>query len=148
MTRWFAICLAALMPVIAASQEAETATPVATILPAGDLEPDAFLWTNRLVVVFADTPADPRFGEQIEKLMSDMDALAERDIVVLTDTDPDARAPIRTKLRPRGFQVTLVGKDGGVKLRKPAPITVRELSRTIDKMPVRQREIRERRGDG
>ena len=70
--------------------------------------------------------------------------LQERDVVVLTDTDPDAHGPLRTKLRPRGFQLVLIGKDGGVKLRKPRPWTVRELSRTIDKMPLRQQEIRQR----
>ena len=56
--------------------------------------------------------------------------------------------PLREKLRPRGFMLVLIGKDGGVKLRKPFPYNVRELSRNIDKMPMRQREIRERRGDG
>ena len=43
--------------------------------------------------------------------------------------------------------MVLIGKDGSVKLRKPLPWDVREISRTIDKMPVRQREIRERRSD-
>jgi hypothetical protein len=40
--------------------------------------------------------------------------------------------------------LTLIGKDGEVKLRKPFPWDVREISRSIDKMPMRQREIRER----
>ena len=71
--------------------------------------------------------------------------LRERDVIVLTDTDPDARAPIRMQLRPRGFMLVLVDKDGNVELRKPMPWTVRELTRSIDKMPNRQREIDERR---
>jgi len=50
---------------------------------------------------------------------------------------------LRTKLRPRGFMLVLIGKDGGVKLRKPLPWDVRELSRTIDTMPMRQREMRD-----
>jgi len=41
----------------------------------------------------------------------------------------------------------LIGKDGGVKLRKPFPWSVRELSRSIDKMPMRQQELRDRRDD-
>ena len=67
-------------------------------------------------------------------------------MVVLTDTDPGAKSALRKKLRPRGFMLVLVGKDGGVKLRKPHPWTVRELSRTIDKFPERLREVEERRG--
>ena len=39
--------------------------------------------------------------------------------------------------------LTVIGKDGGVKLRKPFPWDVRELSRSIDKMPLRQQEIRD-----
>ena len=114
-------------------------------------EPEAiesFLWTNRPVVVFADSPADPRFIEQIALLTEGTDALSDRDVVVLTDTDPAAKSALRIELRPRGFMMVLIGKDGGVKLRKPFPWDVRELSRVIDKMPMRQQEIRDRRGDG
>jgi hypothetical protein len=71
--------------------------------------------------------------------------LLDRDVVVLVDTDPDAKSDIRRTLRPRGFGIVLIGKDGGIKLRKPAPWTVRELSRIIDKMPMRQQELSERR---
>ena len=39
----------------------------------------------------------------------------------------------------------LIGKDGTVYLRKPFPWSVREISRSIDKMPLRQQEIRDRR---
>jgi hypothetical protein len=39
----------------------------------------------------------------------------------------------------------LIGKDGQIKQRKPRPWNVREISRTIDKMPMRQQEIEERR---
>lgn len=68
-----------------------------------------------------------------------------RDVVVIVDTDPDAKSELRTKLRPRGFMMVIVGKDGGVKLRKPSPWTVREITRQIDKMPLRQEEIRLRK---
>ncbi|MEM6760558.1 MAG: DUF4174 domain-containing protein [Pseudomonadota bacterium] len=108
-----------------------------------DLE--QFVWEKRPVIVFADSPNDPNFGLQMEYLEARADELAERDVVVLTDTDPRAAGPLREKLRPRGFMLVLIGKDGGVKLRKPFPWDVRELSRTIDKMPMRQREIRDRR---
>lgn len=106
-----------------------------------------FLWTARPVVVFADTPNDPRFQEQLALLRERIAAVVERDILIITDTNPDTPSEIRTKLRPRGFMMVLIGKDGGVKLRKPSPWSVREISRTIDKMPMRQQEIRERRAD-
>jgi hypothetical protein len=106
---------------------------------------DDFKWTNRPIVVFADSAADPRFAEQMQLLTSRPFDLIERDVVVITDTDPEARSDIRQRLRPRGFQVTLIGKDGQVELRKPSPWSSRELSRSIDKMPLRQQEIREQK---
>lgn len=105
-----------------------------------------YQWVKRPLVVFSDTPADPRFLRQLALIEAEAQALIERDVVVLTDTDPEAQSALRTKLRPRGFILALIGKDGGIKLRKPFPWNVRELSRVIDKMPLRQQEIRERRG--
>ncbi|MEL6516082.1 MAG: DUF4174 domain-containing protein [Pseudomonadota bacterium] len=113
------------------------------IFDAAGLSLDEFQWIARPIVIFADTPADPRFIEQVELLTARMDELAERDVVIITDTDPDNRSDIRLKLRPRGYMLALIGKDGGVKLRKPSPWSVRELSRSIDKMPLRQQELRE-----
>lgn len=115
------------------------------IRPADDSNLSEFLWKNRPVVVFADSPSDPRFVQQIELLERELSQLADRDIVVLTDSDPSAASPLRTKLRPRGFMLVLLGKDGGVRLRKPLPWSVRELTRVIDKMPIRQQEVRDRR---
>lgn len=104
---------------------------------------DEFLWLKRPIVVFADSPSDPRFIEQMELLNSDLEELAVRDVVVLTDTDPTARSALRRQLNPRGFMLALIGKDGVVYLRRPLPWDVREISRSIDKRPIRQREIRE-----
>ena len=113
---------------------------------ASEVDIDEFQWIARPVVVFADTPADPRFQEQLAKLDARPDALVERDVVVILDSDPDARSELRRKLRPRGFMLAIVGKDGGVKLRKPLPWDVREITRSIDKMPMRRQEIRDRAG--
>ena len=104
-----------------------------------------FLWQARPIVVFADSENDPRFEQQIALLEEQAEALAERDVVVLTDTDASVISDLRKELRPRGFMMVLIGKDGGIKLRKASPWDVREVSRVIDKMPMRQREVRERR---
>ncbi|MEM1064125.1 MAG: DUF4174 domain-containing protein [Pseudomonadota bacterium] len=109
---------------------------------AADIDLADFLWLARPIVVFADTPADPRFREQMALLDARPEELIERDVVIITDTDPDARSAVRRQLRPRGFMMALLGKDGDVKLRKPFPWDVRELSRSIDKMPLRQQELR------
>ncbi|MEP2919393.1 DUF4174 domain-containing protein [Sulfitobacter sp.] len=113
------------------------------IRQAVDTDLSEFKWTKRPVIVLAESADDPAFIEQMELIERHADDLVARDVVVIVDTDPAARSDIRQKLRPRGFMLTLVGKDGGVKLRKPFPWDVREITRSIDKMPMRQREIRE-----
>lgn len=110
-------------------------------LGASDIDIETFKWTARPIIVFADSSQDPAFQRQLSLLADRMDELVERDVVLITDTNPDERSALRTKLRPRGFMLTLIGKDGGVKLRKPFPWDVRELTRQIDKMPMRRQEI-------
>ena len=116
-----------------------------TIFDASEIDPAELEWLLRPLVVFADTPNDPRFRQQMDLLMADIDQLAERDVIIITDTDPDAMSALRIQLRPRGYMMALVAKDGRVALRKPSPWSVRELSRSIDKMPLREQEIRDRR---
>lgn len=115
------------------------------ILSAVDVDLDDFLWVARPVVVFADAEADPAFQQQVKYLTARMDALIGRDVVVLTDTDPDAMSDLRRQLRPRGFMLAIIGKDGDVKLRKPFPWDVREITHSIDKMPLRKQELRDAR---
>jgi hypothetical protein len=140
--------MALLVAQAVSAQDAETTTEQepdmsGVIREAGDATLEDFIWVKRPVIVFADSPADPRFVQQMQFIERDLDRLVDRDVIVLTDTDPRSLSPLRKKLRPRGFMLVLVGKDGDVELRKPLPWSVRELSRTIDKMPTRQQEIRD-----
>jgi hypothetical protein len=142
-----AALLAVTSPLAGAAQEAGDATsePMQRPLITQADSLAEFLWVARPVIVFADTPNDPRYIRQIELLQSRPQDLFERDVVVLTDTDPSANSELRRTLRPRGFQLVIVGKDGSVALRKPAPWDVREITRSIDRMPLRRQEIRDRR---
>lgn len=115
------------------------------VFESADISLEDFRWVARPLVVFADNPAVPAFQEQIDLLMGRIDDLARRDVVVITDTDPEAMSEIRRQLRPRGFMLALIDKDGKVALRKPFPWDVREITRSIDKMPLRQQELREQR---
>ncbi|MEM5476720.1 DUF4174 domain-containing protein [Pacificibacter sp. AS14] len=102
-----------------------------------------FKWTNRVVAVFADSPLDPSFRQQMDLLAERPERLTERDIVVLTDTNSETLSDVRKTLRPRGFALVVVDKDGTVLLRKPDPWDLRELTRAIDKTPLRQQEIQD-----
>ncbi|PCJ74828.1 MAG: hypothetical protein COA53_08560 [Rhodobacteraceae bacterium] len=100
-----------------------------------------YKWVSRPLVIFAESPFDPRFVLQMEMLAEDPDVLLERDVVILTDTEVDAYGPLRERLRPYEFTLVLLDKEGNVVLRKSSPWTPRELSRTIDKLPMRKDEI-------
>ncbi len=115
------------------------------VFDAADITPDDFVWQARPLVVFAQSPLDPLFIQQMDLLNDRIEELALRDVIIITDTDPNEPSALRQSLRPRAFMLALIGKDGRTALRKPAPWDVRELSRSIDKMPLRQQEIRDRR---
>lgn len=125
-----------------AQQKADAALD-GMIVGADEINLSELMWIKRPLVVFADTPNDPRFIEQMEYIEDRLAALEVLDVIVITDTDPAARTDIRRKLRPRGFGLVGIAKDGSIFLRKPAPWHVREITRAIDKLPARQRELRE-----
>jgi len=127
-----------------AAEQPADAPKSLTILPASEAVLTDFLWLNRVLVVFADTERDPAFRQQMDMLNERPSDLIERDVVVITDTNPSEPSAIRDELHPRGFGLVLIDKDGGVKLRKPSPWSARELTHSIDKMPSRIEELRDR----
>ncbi len=152
MNRVLSLAIIALFPFTLAAQEVSE-TPGPEVLqvsepaqflpiPADGVDLNEFLWKKRPLVVFANSPSDPAFAEQLRLLAERWPDLAARDVVVITDSDPDAKSPPRNKLHPRGFSLVLIEKDGSVGFRKPIPWDVREISRAIDKMPLRREEIR------
>lgn len=96
---------------------------------------------KRIVVVFADSDADPAFVHQMEMLALNTADLAERDVILLTDTTPDTPSELRKKLRPNGFSLVIMDKDGSNTLRKPRPWSTREIVRVIDKFSSRRDEL-------
>ena len=98
---------------------------------------------HRLVVVVGH-PSDPRVVRQHAALETDAASLRERDVVV-QDVTPEAARHERPELGVAAqtiFEVLLVGKDGGVKLRCGEPIAGSEITALIDTMPMRRDEMR------
>ncbi len=136
-------------------------------LPSADLSP--YRWQNRLLLVFAPSPKDGAYGEQMRLLEGESAALEDRDLLVfqlfetsggLRETSPDTAslntaslntASLNTAaaLRERygvaenTFTIILIGKDGGEKERHSAPVAPETLYAVIDAMPMRRREMRE-----
>ena len=112
------------------------------IFDAKEVELSDVIWVARPWVVFADSLLDPTFAQQMALLQAEIAVLQDRDVMIVVDTDPSAKSALRKTLHPKGFNWVLIGKDGQIKLRKPFAWDMRELSRVIDKMPIRQREMR------
>lgn len=132
----YILAFAALLPLSTFAQ-----TPSLIPVPASEVALADLLYLKRPVVVFADSPADPNFIRQMELLARDAGELAERDVAVITDTDPATPSEWRLKLRPRGFSLVLMEKDGKTTLRKPLPWDVREITHAIDAFPLRRLEV-------
>jgi len=130
----------------ATTPEADAGPPAEglRILDARGLDLGAFLWEARIIAVMADTPNDPAFIRQMRDIEAAAQDLYERDVVVLFDADPGSTSELRQRLRPRGFMVAIIEKDGSIAQRRPAPRDVRELSAMIDRFPLRRQEMLER----
>jgi Domain of unknown function (DUF4174) len=137
----YALVFAALLPLAANAQEFAPQ-------PASEVVFADQLYVKRPIVVFADSPNDPNFTRQIDLLSRAYTELEQRDVILITDTDPEARSEWRQKLRPRGFSLVIMDKDLRPVIRKPLPWDVREITAAIDKMPLRRTEILERNPAG
>lgn len=99
-------------------------------------------WKARPVVLFAPAADDPRLSDQVARLVGAAAGLKERDMTVLTVIAADD--PLRARLKaPRdGFLLVLVGKDGHVAQRWTSPQDPGTLFALIDRMPMRQDDMR------
>ena len=103
-------------------------------------------WRHRVLILFADAPDDLSLARQRDILGGVVDGLRRRDVRVIevvgerTEPGMDAASLRADFARGGGFAAVLVGKDGGAKLHRRAPITATGLFATIDSMPMARHE--------
>jgi hypothetical protein len=124
-----------------------------------DLDLDALRWKNRVLVLFSPSESDVSFQLQKQGLASSTEGVLDRELMVLEIIEKgQSRAGnqllsqksvqnIRRRLGVQAgpFQVLLIGKDGGVKLRSSEPVSVKDIFGLIDSMPMRQQEMESRK---
>ena len=99
---------------------------------------------NRVVLVFAGQPDDPRLEQQRDVLRRMGSEARERGlklVEVVGSTTQAATLRTRFDLPPTGFKALLIGKDGGRKLPSDAPLQAGVLIPIIDAMPMRRDEM-------
>lgn len=129
-----------------------------------DFRLDAHRWEHRLLAVFVPEDDAEAREEQENWLAETDDGFRDRDLLLITlqkgsggtarkapgaPPTPITHAAVdrlyrRFDVPPDAFRVVLVGKDGTEKQRAVAPVAPRAVFDTIDSMPMRQRELRER----
>jgi len=145
MIRAYILVLSLFLPIAVNAQEGRGN---GIVIDAPGVTLAEFKWIKRPVLVFADSPNDPSFRRQIELIEADRGQLAEYDVVVIADSNPSARSFLRQKFRPRGFGLVILDKDGEVKIRKPLPWDVREITHAMAKFPLTRQEMLERYPSG
>jgi hypothetical protein len=134
------------------------AASLSSIAPAAAMSD--YQWKKRPVVVFAPSEGDARFVRQKAVFNGARTNFLDRDVVVVYVTGGSvshdlgagpgmSAAALRTRFRASegAFRVLLIGKDGGIKLDSPVPLTASDLFGEIDRMPMRRDEIRKRSTD-
>ena len=118
-----------------------------------------FQWQKRLVVIYTADDESVTLQKQLDEIKKEKDSFEERDlqVIVLQNQKVDVWNSVETHQlkfeqiqsvlgidETKNYQNILIGKDGGVKLKRNSPISNQKLFDTIDAMPMRQREMRNR----
>lgn len=130
---------------------------IATLSAAQPSEVDVeqFKWKKRLLLVFAAQSDDPSYAALQREIFTRKNEVEDRDLVIFeivelgaskmhgAELDPRTAASLRKRfdVSPKAFALILVGKDGGVKLRRNDFNGLEEIFRLIDSMPMRQDEM-------
>jgi hypothetical protein len=115
---------------------------------ASSVSIDQHAWHNRLLVIFAADLQSPQLAAQRAAIAETGSGFKERDLAlieVIGDSVKGASENANTLrqrfgVKPHSFHALLVGKDGGVKIDSPQPISASELTSTVDAMPMRRQE--------
>ncbi|WP_322348331.1 DUF4174 domain-containing protein [Marivirga arenosa] len=118
-----------------------------------------FKWENRVLVIYSNEYSTSLLDSQSEEIKSDLEEFKVRDLIVLILEDEIVKSlnlkkeqylnyeQILERLNVNsedGYQNILIGKDGGIKMRKDQPIKNEKLFATIDAMPMRKREMKDK----
>lgn len=112
-------------------------------------------WENRVLLVFADRESDEQLQQQLDIFETHETDVLDRDLVVYELVGEQVRykdktlsannAVWRTQYDvQQDFQVLLIGKDGGVKMRKSKVVAMQDINDLIDSMPMRRAEMRKK----
>ncbi|MBT8237722.1 MAG: DUF4174 domain-containing protein [Croceitalea sp.] len=102
----------------------------------------SYKWKNRVIILFSNTNSK-LMNQQFRLLNEQVASLQDRDIVVLTPNSVDQLSHKKNiKLEEDFVGLILIGKDGGIKLKKSFVVEPEVIFNLVDSMPMRRAEIR------
>jgi hypothetical protein len=117
-----------------------------------------FQWKNRLLFIFAEDGNHPLFKDLQSQIAAQKAEIDDRDLIVFevpakgtarmgtTPLDRQQADSIRNHfdITSNKFSLILVGKDGGIKLKREDRVELSDVFGLIDSMPMRQREMQQK----
>lgn len=118
-----------------------------------------YQWKNRILVIYEGNENSEMTELQLQNFKKAEKDYKDRDLIVLLITDKEitkvknnnsvSLAIDRSQLlkflsvdNSKAFEVFLIGKDGGIKLKSDQVLANEKLFSTIDAMPMRRNEMR------
>jgi len=108
-----------------------------------------FKWKNRVLILVAKDLNNEDLNTQIEAFKDYSDDFEARDLILFISTPQGTYTSHKTSVDTKGIDtyrknnfegIILLGKDGGIKLKKPFIVTAKTILNVIDAMPMRQNE--------
>ncbi len=99
---------------------------------------------KRQIILFYNDNGIAARNKQMALLNADTKGWQERNIVIHTyQTSEEKEAAGKWNIKPdASFTFILVGKDGGEKMRTDTVVSLAQLYKTIDAMPMRKKEMK------
>lgn len=102
---------------------------------------DQYRWSNRVVILVGASTQETEMKRQRKRFLEQKEQMKERDIILL-EKSPDSEA-LTALIPDKNFTgVLLVGKDGGLKMKKSFPVEPEIVFNLVDSMPMRKAEMR------
>ncbi|WP_462319622.1 DUF4174 domain-containing protein [Marinilabilia sp.] len=128
---------------------------LSTTIPMSAQDLSQHEWKDRLLLVLTTENSKELYKEQMDLFKDNIAGLEERKLVIYSVMPEKYKKGIQaekwmesTRLNDRyreggkKFEVILLGLDGRVKLRQSEILSIEKLFRTIDAMPMRRNELR------
>ena len=100
---------------------------------------------KRQILLFYNDNGIAVKNKQLSLFTNDEKGLKERDIVIHTYKTNEAAANKWNIKSGAAFTFILVGKDGGEKMRTDTIVSLAQLYKTIDAMPMRKEEMKQQK---